>query len=106
MFQLIEDARVASIGTLRMEGVAKNLDAHLEAQCQQAAFDSLTEQTEAPLSVAVGLIVRQRLTGRSLPESAENLVRFWRDHVLEHAGDHIDALKDHVKDQAKFAERC
>ena len=29
MFQLIEDARVASIGTLRMEGVAKNLDAHL-----------------------------------------------------------------------------
>ena len=44
----------------------QNLDAHLEAQCQQAAFDSLTEQTEAPLSVAVGLIVRQRLTGRSL----------------------------------------
>ena len=33
-------------------------------------------------------------------------MRFWRDHVLEHAGDHIDALKDHVKDQAKFAERC
>ena len=33
MFQLIEDARVASIGTMKMEGVAKNLDAHLEAQC-------------------------------------------------------------------------
>ena len=106
MFQLIEDARVASIGTMKMEGVAKNLDAHLEAQCQQAAFDSLTEQTEAPLSVAVGLIVRQRLTGRSLPDSAENLVRFWRDHVLEHAGEHIDALRDHVGNQAQFAEMC
>ena len=106
MFQLIEDARVASIGTMKMEGVAKNLDAHLEAQCQQAAFDSLTEQTEAPLSVAVGLLVRQRLTGRSLPDSAENLVRFWRDHVLEHAGEHIDALRDHVSDQARFAEMC
>lgn len=106
MFQLIEDARVASIGTMKMEGVAKNLDAHLEAQCRQAAFDSLTEQTEAPLSVAVGLIVRQRLTGRSLPDSAENLVRFWRDHVLEHAGEHIDALRDHVGNQAQFAEMC
>ena len=106
MFQLIEDARVASIGTMKMEGVAKNLDAHLEAQCRQAAFDSLTEQTEAPLSVAVGLLVRQRLTGRSLPDSAENLVRFWRDHVLEHAGEHIDALRDHVSDQARFAEMC
>ena len=106
MFQLIEDARVASIGTMKMEGVAKNLDAHLESQCQQAAFDSLTEQTEAPLSVAVGLIVRQRLTGRELPDSAENLVRFWRDHVLEHAGEHIDELKEYVGDQAGFAERC
>jgi len=54
----------------------------------------------------VGLIVRQRLTGRSLPDSAENLVRFWRDHVLEHAGEHIDALRDHVGNQAQFAEMC
>ena len=39
MFQWIEAARVASIGSLSMEGVAQNLDASLEAQCQQAAFD-------------------------------------------------------------------
>ena len=30
MFQWIEDARVAAIGSLRMEGVARNLDASLE----------------------------------------------------------------------------
>ena len=106
MFQWIEDARIASIGALRMEGVAQNLDAHLEAQCQQAAFDAITAETEAPLSVAVGLIVRQELTGRELPPSAEHVVQFWRDHVLEHAGDDIDALKDHVVDQAKFASMC
>ena len=53
MFQWIEDARIASIGAMRMEGVAQNLDAHLEAQCQQAAFDAITAETEAPLSVAV-----------------------------------------------------
>ncbi len=106
MFQWIEDARVAAIGSLRMEGVAKNLDARLESQCQQAAFDTITAETEAPLSVAVGLLVRQELTGRELPPSAENVVRFWREHVEAHAGEHIRELKTAIGDQAKFATLC
>jgi cobaltochelatase CobT len=106
MFQWIEDARIASIGSLRMEGVAQNLDASLEVQCQQAAFDTITAEADAPLSVAVGLIVRQHLTGRDLPPSAENVVRFWRAYVEENAGDDIDALRDCLLDQAEFAERC
>ncbi len=106
MFQWIEDARVAAIGSLRMEGVAQNLDARLETQCKQAAFDTITAETEAPLSVAVGLLVRQELTGRPLPPSAENVVRFWRDHIEAHAGDAIRALKSSIGDQAEFATLC
>lgn len=106
MFEWVEDARVASIGSLRMEGVARNLEASLEAVCKQAAFDTVTAETEAPLSVAVGLIVRQRLTGRPLPPSAENVVRFWREFVEERAGEHIASLADCVHDQDEFAGRC
>ena len=106
MFQWIEDARVASIGTLRMEGVAQNLDASLEVQCQQASFDTITVESEAPLSVAVGLLVRQRLTGRELPPSAENVVSFWRDYVEEHAGSDLDQLRDVLHDQEAFANVC
>ena len=106
MFEWVEDARVASIGSLRMEGVAQNLEASLEAVCRQAAFDTVTAETEAPLSVAVGLIVRQRLTGRPLPPAAENVVRFWRDFVEERAGQHIASLADCVHDQGEFAGRC
>ena len=79
MFRWVEDARIASIGSLRMQGVAQNLDASLESQCQEAAFDTITTETEAPLSVAVGLLVREHLTGRKLPPSAENVVKHWRD---------------------------
>jgi len=106
MFQWIEDARVAAIGSMRMAGVAQNLDACLEAQCRQAAFDTITVESEAPLSVAVGLLVRQRLTGRQLPPSAENVVQFWRDYVEQNAGRDIDQLKDVMLDQAKFADVC
>ena len=103
MFQWIEDARIASIGALRMKGVGQNLDAHLEEQCQQAAFDTITTESEAPISVAVGLLVRQALTGRALPPSAENVVGFWREHILKCAGDDIEALKAHLYDQNAFA---
>ncbi len=106
MFQWIEDARIASIGSLRMEGVAQNLDASLEVQCQQSAFDTIVDESEAPLSVAVGLLVRQRLTGRELPPSAENVVQFWRDYVEEHAGQDMDHLKDCLLDQQQFANVC
>ena len=106
MFEWIESARIASIGTLRMEGVGRNLDAHLEQQCKQAAFDAITAETDAPLSVAVGLIVREQLTGRALPPSAEHVVQFWRDHVLKNAGDDIEALRDHIGDQERFADLC
>lgn len=106
MFQWIEEARVAAIGSQRMAGVAKNLEAHLESQCRQAAFDTITAETEAPLSVAVGLLVRQELTGRALPPSAENVVRFWREHVETHAGEQIRGLKDSVRDQEQFATLC
>lgn len=106
MFEWIESARIASIGALRMEGVAQNLDANLEQQCQQAAFDAITSETDAPLSVAVGLLVRQQLSGRSLPPSAENVVRHWRAHILENAGQHIETLKGYVEDQEAFADLC
>ena len=106
MFQWIEDARIASIGSLAMEGVAQNLDASLEVQCQQAAFDTITVESEAPLSIAVGLLVRQHLTGRELPPSAENVVQFWRDYIEENAGDDISALRDCLMDQKEFANVC
>ena len=99
LFEWVEDARIASIGTLRMEGVARNLDANLDALCKQQAFDLITAEGEAPLGIAVGLLVRQRLTGRQLPASAENVVRFWRDYIEERAGDDIEALRDCLHDQ-------
>lgn len=105
-FQWVEDARVASLGALRMEGVAQNLDASLERICQQTMFDRITAATDAPLGVAVGLIVREQLTGRKLPPAAENVAQFWREFVHQQVGEDIKALSDCIRDQSTFATRC
>ena len=78
----------------------------LRCSAKQAAFDTITAETDAPLSVAVALLVRQQLTGRELPPSAEHVVQYWREHVLENAGEHIEALRDLVTDQGAFANLC
>lgn len=106
LFQWVEDARVASLGALRMEGVAQNLDASLDQICRQSLFDRITAATDAPLGVAVGLIVREQLTGRELPPAAENVARFWREFVQQKAGEDIAALSDCIHDQSAFASRC
>lgn len=106
LFQWVEDARVASLGALRMEGVAQNLDASLDQVCRQSMFDRITAATDAPLGVAVGLIVREQLTGRKLPPAAENIAQFWREHVHQQAGKDIEALSACIRDQVAFAARC
>ncbi len=99
-------ARIASIGALRMDGVAADLDASLEAQCRQMAFDTIVDVFEAPLSVAAGLLVRQHLTGRDLPPAAANVVRHWRGFVQEHAGKDMEALRGCLLDRRRFANLC
>jgi len=106
MFWCLEEARIASIGSLRMEGVAQNLDAYLDYQCKQALFDTITEGAQAPLGVAVGFVVRQALTGRKLPPAAENVARFWRQYIEERAGSNIHKLKQHLLHQEQFAQLC
>ncbi|MEE4384753.1 MAG: cobaltochelatase subunit CobT [Pseudomonadales bacterium] len=103
LYESVEDARCASIGSLRMEGVAQNLDASLEADCRRAAFDRIQTRNEAPLGLAVGLMLRERMTGRPLPPAAEQVVAPWRAWVQERAGEDLEHLAGLIDDQKAFS---
>jgi cobaltochelatase CobT len=103
LYESAEEARCNAIGALRMEGVAANLDASLEADCRRAAFDRIQTQGEAPLGLAVGLMLRERMTGRELPPSARAVVEPWRSWVEERAGGDLQSLVDAIGDQQTFS---
>jgi cobaltochelatase CobT len=103
LYESVEEARCNAIGANRMEGVAGNLDASLEQDCRRAAFDRIQTRNEAPLGMAVGLMMRERLTGRELPEAARPIVEQWRDWVEERAGGDLDSLVDAIDDQQAFS---
>ncbi|MDE2466954.1 MAG: cobaltochelatase subunit CobT [Alphaproteobacteria bacterium] len=104
LFEAAEQARVEAIGTLAMRGVGANLAANLEARYQQKPFTKARERAEVPLADALGLVVREKLTGQSPPENMRHAVDLWRDFIEERAGTDLSRLEGAMRDQTAFAK--
>src|ERR1041384_2919326 len=81
VFEAIEQARVEAIGAQRMEGVAANLSARIEQRYERSRFAEIAERSEAPLPDALGLLVRETLTGQIPPAKARAIVTLWRPWI-------------------------
>lgn len=103
IFESVEDARTASIGSSLMKGVENNLNAQLEQHCIDRGYDKFDDREQAPLGEAVGLFVREKL-GIPLPPTALNLLGVWREHIDTHIGEQLDQLKEAVFDQEQFSQ--
>ncbi len=104
MLNAAEQARVEAVGGRDMQGVALNLDRMLETRMRADPIARARSADEVPLATAVGLIVRERLTGKPVPESAQSAVQMVRQQVEDVAGSHLDALAALEDDQGAFAD--
>jgi len=102
VFEAIEQARVEAIGARRMEGVAANLNARMEQRYARSRVTEETERNEAPLSDALSLLVRERLTGVAPPARARPLVNLWRPWIEERARTLLDRMPETLLDQDAF----
>jgi cobaltochelatase CobT len=100
----VEQARVEAIGSRGMEGVRANLNHALEVRLRSDPLVRARVREEVPLSTAVGLLVRERLTGQPVPAIAEPGLALVRDWIEEKAGKDLDALPLAFDDQAAFAK--
>lgn len=104
VYDAVEQARVESIGARRMPGVGDNLAAMVEDKFIRNNLSGVTEKENAPIEEAIGLVVRERLTGRKSPEGAAPIANLWRNWINDKAGDEIDQLAENIEDQAAFAK--
>ena len=105
VFDAVEQARVEAIGSRQMVGLAGNVSAMLEDRYSRFVTGDSSRIEEAPLDHVLSLIVREKLTGTPIPDSAHALVEQWRGWVEETAADSLDALENDIQDQSKFARR-
>jgi cobaltochelatase CobT len=103
IFDAVEQARVEAIGSRAMQGVADNIGSMLEDKYAKANLVDVRDKADAPLEEAIALMVREKLTGRPIPKSAERLVDLWRPWVEEKAGGDLDGLSVKLEDQQAFA---
>ena len=104
IFDAVEQARVESIGALRMEGVASNLRSMTTEKYAKANFSGIERQEDAPVGEAVAMMVREKLTGEKPPESAGKVLDLWRSFIEDKAGKDLENLTGVINDQQAFSK--
>ena len=83
IFDAVEEARLSCIGSYLMKGVEDNLQAELKDYCLEKGYDKIENQSEAPIGEALGLLIRETITGKKLPRGGDIVLDLWRDHLKE-----------------------
>jgi cobaltochelatase CobT len=103
VFDAVESARIEALGSRSMAGVRANLTQALEMRMRSDPIARAQAADEVPLSTALGLIVRERLTGDAPPSAALSGLAMVRDWIEDKAGADLDALGLALDDQSAFA---
>lgn len=103
IYDAVEQARVEAIGARAMAGMADNLTTMLADKYSKANFSAVTAKEDAPLEEAVSLLLREKLTGRSAPAEAGQVLELWREWIEQKAAADIARLGDNLEDQQAFA---
>ncbi|TNE39109.1 MAG: cobaltochelatase subunit CobT [Sphingomonadales bacterium] len=104
VYDAVEQARVEAIGARSMAGVRTNLSHALDLRLKSDPITRARNFEEVPLSTAVALMVRERLTGDAPPEAARAGVDMARGWIEEKAGGDLDALPLALDDQRAFQQ--
>jgi len=100
VWDALENARVEALGARGYEGIGGNLQSALDLRLRSDPIARARNRDEVPLSTAIALIARERMTGRESPAAAAPglaLVRPW----IEERSD-LDALALALDDQRTF----
>ena len=86
VFDAVETARIEALGAKGYAGIADNLAHSLELKLRSDPIARARNVDEVPLSTAIGLLVRERLTGRAAPAVAVPGLALVTDWIEEKGG--------------------
>ncbi|HEU4967761.1 cobaltochelatase subunit CobT [Sphingomonas sp.] len=104
VFDAVETARIEALGAKGMAGIAANLGHALDLRMRSDPITRARSADEVPLSTALQLLVRERLTGQAPPQAADAGLALVRPWVEARAGTDLDALALALDDQSAFAK--
>ena len=100
VYDAIEDARVEALGSRGYQGITANLATALDVRLRADPILRARNRSEVPLATALGLMVREALTGERPPAVTEPGLALVRDWVEQRAD--LAALALALDDQRAF----
>ncbi|MGD9917620.1 MAG: cobaltochelatase subunit CobT [Paenirhodobacter sp.] len=104
LFDAMEGARCEALGAREMPGTLSNIDHKIAWEADRKGYGQIRSQSEAPLPVAAGYLVRELATQRPLPSAAAHVLELWRPFLEESAAGDLATLQDVLADQTAFAK--
>jgi cobaltochelatase CobT len=102
VYDALEQARVETLGSRHMAGVAANLQQKLAEQCEADGYDRMTRKEQLPLGAALSLIARERMSGMASPPATERVLAQWRATVGAEAEAALAEMARTTDDQQAF----
>ncbi len=102
VYDALEQARVETVGARHMAGVAANLHARLAEECETEGYDRMTRKEQLPVTAALALLARERMSGEPAPEAVRRVLDLWRDGLATPVADALDELGATQNDQRAF----
>ncbi len=102
-FDALEQARVEALGCIRMPGMVGNIHEMLDDRLFRSNLAEISNKDDAPLAEALGLIIREKLAGVSIPPSGHALVDLWKKEIETKAGISLTSMLSQYENQELFA---
>ncbi|MBM0170277.1 cobaltochelatase subunit CobT [Altererythrobacter sp. C41] len=101
-YDMAEQVRYEALGANNFNGIRENLDAAVELRTASDPISRAQSENDVPLQTALGLILRERLTGAPIPERAHAGVEMVREFIEARAEPDLEALALSLDDQKAF----
>ena len=103
-FDALEQVRTDALGSRVMAGAKDNLNAALEMRMRSDPIARAQNRDEVPISTALALLAREKLTGQAPPPGTIKGLDMLREWIEESAGADLDGLNLTLDDQNSFAK--
>ncbi|MXP25849.1 cobaltochelatase subunit CobT [Altererythrobacter indicus] len=101
-YDAIERARYEALGENNYTGIRDNLESAIVSRTKSDPISKAQNFEDVPLQTAIGLMLREQLTGQPIPEAAREGVELVREFVESRTGDDFERLTQSLDDQKAF----
>jgi cobaltochelatase CobT len=101
-YDAVEQVRYEALGSNNYSGIRANLDAATELRAASDPVARAVRAEDVPIQSALGLILREKLTGQAVPQRAASGVDMVRDWIEERIGGDLEALALSLDNQQAF----